>query len=436
MDSFISPDNKSFCSLLWMYRLVDSNGMVRDCCDQSEDHGPITDWEAGWNDDRIRDTRRKMVAGIPIRECKVCYKRESMGQESTRTNHNRNDGPALMQRGIVSKSIQDDYHVDTSSVVLIELRLGSLCNLKCKMCNGHFSSEIRKDSAQLKQVDPSGYATFIGATEDLHASVPGDWYDDPVAAALVDRFIMNVHQVNFAGGEPTIIPGYMKFLQRCIDLGRAPFITISFCTNVTNTNKKFMDMLQEFRSVGITFSVDGIGGSYEYIRVPAHWSKIRSNMLELFHRARDNPGKLNLALNVVYQTLNMLDIGESLAEYVRILREVCGDDPVPFKVNIFPIQYPTMHRMQSAPEMIKAVALHRFLHWLDTPEFDYALRHGIFTQADIQAIRMALTEPYNASTAVSAKTLLAYTRFMDQNKKQKLEDKIPHLHRLLLADQS
>jgi MoaA/NifB/PqqE/SkfB family radical SAM enzyme len=76
---------------------------------------------------------------------------------------------------------------------VMEFELSNECNLECVMCNGYFSSSIRKNR------------------EKLPASVSP--YNDQFVDEL-DQFIPHLTDAKFLGGEPFMIDIYLKIWER------------------------------------------------------------------------------------------------------------------------------------------------------------------------------------------------------------------------------
>ena len=101
-----------------------------------------------WNNKHYREIRRQMIEGERVEGCKPCYDLEDLGIPSYRQNYitdwmgfHRN---AEQIKDIVAKSIDNDYVVDEAPQYL-DFRLGTLCNLRCRMCQSQNSSAIYKE---------------------------------------------------------------------------------------------------------------------------------------------------------------------------------------------------------------------------------------------------------------------------------------------------
>ena len=52
---------------------------------------------------------------------------------------------------------------------------------------------------------------------------------------------------------------------------------LHFTTNATNLNRKFYDKLENYKTVDVNLSIDGIGKVVEYIRYPLNFKKFKEN---------------------------------------------------------------------------------------------------------------------------------------------------------------
>jgi pyruvate-formate lyase-activating enzyme len=416
-------DKPSFCVLPWIHRVFDTDGKVRVCCNYPENHGMIEDWQKGWNDDYIRGLRKTMIDGGPTPLCGICAFNEVNGRVSDRQKYNTKFMPNPTIRQLVEDSINNDYTV-TTPPRFVEFRFGSLCNLKCKMCSGHYSSTIREDSAQLKKLDPEGYAKHL-PVEDQYVDLPEDWFTKPECIARVDELLPYITEMHFAGGEPTMMPEYRSILQRCVDMGVAGSILVSLSTNGTNINPELIRLMRQFGKVCVTFSLDGVGPSYEYIRVPANWAKVRENFSKIVEQLKS--GGMQTGVHMVVQLCNMLYITDAIDEFVEIA-QLRGDSPGwPSHIKLTSIQWPRLFRLDKAPKEIRDLALARYLAWKSTADMELVMKH--IEPSSLEMLEQQLTADVPRH---SYKSIVEYVRFIDQNKKQKLSVKIPELYKLLM----
>jgi MoaA/NifB/PqqE/SkfB family radical SAM enzyme len=114
-------------------------------------------------------------------------------------------------------------------------------------------------------------------------------------------------------------------MEACIEQNRTD-IVLFFNTNCTNINKRFLDLIKQFKTVYINASVDGTGHVNEYIRSPSKWSQIKENVETLSKMS-------NVVLGItptvqVYNVFNLTDI----LDWANSLDNVFVD----FLINVHP----------------------------------------------------------------------------------------------------
>jgi sulfatase maturation enzyme AslB (radical SAM superfamily) len=291
--------------------------------------------EDAWNSESIRDIRRKMINAESIPGCAVCYQQEDDNKMSNRQHSLREWSQRLGTeelRQIIESAGEAEGFVETSPVYL-DLRLGNLCNLKCRMCNPWNSSQIVKEHTDLVN-RRSDYAdvwqkTFGKFPEKVMEDQP--WFDHDILWDQVISLIPTLKKVYMTGGEPTLIKNNYKFMEECIRQGRKD-ITLFFNTNCTNINPKFFDLISQFDMVNINASIDGIGAVTEYIRAPSKWSQVSKN-IEKFAQMSN----VHLGITPTIQVYNTFDVVNILS-WVDELREKYSKDIfIDFLINHHPV---------------------------------------------------------------------------------------------------
>jgi MoaA/NifB/PqqE/SkfB family radical SAM enzyme len=106
-----------------------------------------------------------------------------------------------------------------------------------------------------------------------------------------------------AGGEPSIMPEFRKFLKRAVEAGRTD-IEIRMNTNATNINQEYRDLLSNFSNLHITVSVDAYDQINRYIRWPSDWSAIVENVDGLYQITK------NISFNVTVSIWNISNLSQ------------------------------------------------------------------------------------------------------------------------------
>ena len=219
------------------------------CCEWNGDtyKGSIKDY---LKSDHLQKIKKSMIKYKGFKKsCQVCIMNEKIGNLSRRQ--------ILHQDGYVqvvadSWKDKDILQPDVNHIVYLDYRPSNLCNLKCRMCGYKNSSMIAKEQGI-----------------ELEISVPAKDYKNLDMSKLKGVMVV--------GGEPSIQQDLYDFLDYCCELGLNNTLDLSFTTNGTNTNKKWMDRLSKWKKLKVEISLDGIGSTMEYIRHGASWSAIEKN---------------------------------------------------------------------------------------------------------------------------------------------------------------
>lgn len=138
---------------------------------------------------------------------------------------------------------------------VMEFELSNTCNLECVMCNGNFSSSIRKNREKRPPVVSP--------------------YNDRFVDEL-DEFIPHLTDAKFLGGEPFMIDIYLQIWERILKLN--PGVRIHITTNGTFLNNRIKDLLEGLNA-GIILSIDSINKeTYDKIRINGNFDKVMENL--------------------------------------------------------------------------------------------------------------------------------------------------------------
>lgn len=170
---------------------------------------------------------------------------------------------------------------------LFEFELSNSCNLECIMCNGYFSSAIRKNREQLPPIK--------------------NHYGDEFVEQLVP-YLSDLTDAKFLGGEPFLIEIYYKIWDKIIQTN--PKIKVHITTNGTILNKKTKNYLEQLNA-GIVISIDSLNKeNYEKIRLNAQFENVLSNIEYFIDYARRKNTYLSFAICPIIQ--NRYDMPELL----------------------------------------------------------------------------------------------------------------------------
>ena len=237
-------------------------GGVRPCCLHTEEIAGVdltTDTlEDAFNSKGMRDLRRSFRRGEKPEGCERCWLEEGAGKKSKRQH--------MLEK---FKHVKEDYSTNLGSKLqFLDLKLGNICNLKCRICGSWSSSKWAQEEA-------AQYGKENIATEWLKQ---GKW---PRKSRKfwehIDTILPDIKYFEFTGGEPFLIKQHFDLLQRAVDRGLAKNIDIHYNTNATRFPKQHK-LWQHFKQVQIAFSIDNTGERFEYERSGAKWRTVNTNI--------------------------------------------------------------------------------------------------------------------------------------------------------------
>ena len=142
-----------------------------------------------------------------------------------------------------------------------ELSLGNHCNIKCRSCQPSFSQPIGDELKKFNIIPPKGT----------------NWDAGTPTIDQVDIDNLNKKStVYFQGGEPTIMPEVLEFMERCLAKNKTDF-NLSMCTNGVKFSDKFLNLVSNFPNTNFSFSIDGFAHINDYWRSGSNWNKVIAN---------------------------------------------------------------------------------------------------------------------------------------------------------------
>ena len=427
-------NNKSFCAVPFVSIMVNTDTTVRYCCmvkgslnklkkDDNKTFYTCKDNFAqdAWNSKDMRDIRKSMIAGEKIEGCSVCYMQEENGRTSNRQHSIQEWRHRLGESVLESKvqqAIDNDGKLD-DDVVYLDLRLGNLCNLKCRMCNPWNSSQIFKEHLDIAEKD-TGYTDVWQKTfGKFPVNVMDDqqWFDHDIMWDQVISLIPNLKKVYMTGGEPTLIKNNFRFMKSCIEQGRKD-IVLFFNTNCTNINKNFLELISQFDTVNINASLDGVGVVNEYIRAPSDWLQISGNIEKLAQLPN-----VRLGITPTVQIYNIFDIVNIIKWVEYLTKKFNKEIFIDFLVNVHPHHL----NVNILPDDMREQALNDIADYLDAG----MNTDNQMTMNSLNGILGLLEQPRATNWEEELKRFKTFTLSLDQHREQTLRDLDPRLTRLI-----
>jgi organic radical activating enzyme len=229
--------NKTYCNIIKKGLFVSHRG-VSLCCINPDKH-QIKPSEF-WYGNTRKNALDLMSQQQKVKGCDICYKNEEKNTPSSRIFYNS-------YNNIIAKDFP----------TIIDLDFSNFCNLKCIMCDAARSSEWAKDLGK-------GISAISKETIDDLVSISDD-----------------LTEITIQGGEPSIMKEYEYYFELLDEKNIIKNINLQVITNATNVNSKFYNLLEKFKSVRLSVSIDAFGKANDYIRWPSHFDQIEKNLLKM-----------------------------------------------------------------------------------------------------------------------------------------------------------
>jgi organic radical activating enzyme len=303
------PHNK-FCVLPWISLEASPIGTVRPCCLADDE---IVD-NAGHKFQLLNSTfadiqsskhmqslRQEFLAGQQPATCRRCWAEEDAGRTSKRMH--------TLDR-LKHMGITPNWTADAKPLMFLDLKLGNICNLKCRICGSWSSSQFATE--ELKFVADNKKSSF-----HYQMLKDGAWpRKNSQFWTELNQSLTDIRYLEFTGGEPFLINEHFELLETLIQKGVAHQVEIHYNTNGTQYPEHAEKIWSHFRHVEIAFSIDDVGQRFEYQRTNAVWTEVCAN-IELFKqmRARNSNITLQVCCTVnVFNVLYLADVANWIAQ--------------------------------------------------------------------------------------------------------------------------
>lgn len=265
--------HKQFCVLPWVSLEASPIGTVRPCCladdeildNTGEKFSLLTaDFASIQNSDHMRGLRQDFLAGKKPQTCRKCWNEERAGRTSKRM-HTLDRLKHILG--------EQTWTEDAKPLMFLDLKLGNICNLKCRICGSWSSSQFATEEIQWTRREEQK-ETY--AYQMLRA---GAWpRENQQFWQQIDQHLNDIRYIEFTGGEPFMIREHFAMLQGIVDRGIAHQVEIHYNTNGTQYPEEAEAIWKHFKTVEIAFSIDDVGARFEYQRSGAVWEEVCANL--------------------------------------------------------------------------------------------------------------------------------------------------------------
>jgi MoaA/NifB/PqqE/SkfB family radical SAM enzyme len=352
----INDQNKhSWCVNADHAMSANNNGTTKICCmirNEEEMAVGSNTIQENFNKSEFIDIRNALQNGDRHRSCSWCWQEEDSGRKSKRLRDNEKYLSHLSAGG-----------EPFNNLAKFELNLGNTCNLKCRTCAPHSSSQWMKEYFDVYESKKyqNDYKKYSIQMKKYHQT-----YDDesPFWDDLIEN-LPTIKQFDFYGGEPFMSKKMWSVLELAVDKGYAKEIELHYATNGTQWPKERIDIFNHFRHLNLNFSIDGVGKQFEYMRYPASWEEAQQNM-EYAREFKKTHHNMQLSWCSTLSTLNIYSLPELLDEFYKTYVDDFGiylnlvHGPIHFNISkIHPdIRLKVIERLESIPKEYQTIWWH------------------------------------------------------------------------------
>ena len=340
------------------------------------------------NSDFYKEVRLQMKNGVEPDACKRCYDEERKGIKSKRIEENAR---YLENSKVVIDGMLDDGTIDVD-FRFIELRLGNICNLRCRTCNPASSSKWISEYSKLQKE-----VKFVTDYSNIERGV---WFErDEFWEQLLDRS-NSLERIYVNGGEPTMVEKHFVYLEKLIERGLHKQINLWYNINLSQLPPKLIALWKQFKSVNISVSIDDLGKRNSYIRNGSDWGTLYANLLEL-----KKMDWLDLSIVQTISTYSVLYLHEFYQHFYK-------DLGIHIHLNMF--YDPSYLSPWTLPEDIKQKVIE------DCSK--------VMQPWDLNNVQQTLSKPSNPEEVQKFKE---YTAWLDSSRKENFAETFPELYSIL-----
>ena len=265
---------EKICMLPWISIETSPIGTARPCClavdeitkpDGTKYSLRENTLEEIYHSDYMQDLRKDFLAGNKPATCQRCWDEEAAGRASKRIN-------SRIRLKEYYNSI-DFQNIDPNQLWFIDLKLGNICNLKCRICGSWSSSKWAKEEIDYSPelVDRKTHLAYTYLKDGAWPRESEIFWDN------LKTLLPNIKYFEFTGGEPFLIEQHFELLRYAVEQGYSKNIEIHYNTNGTVFPEQ-AELWANFKHVEIAFSIDNVGARFEYERYGADWEEVQANI--------------------------------------------------------------------------------------------------------------------------------------------------------------
>ena len=292
------PDK--ICMLPWISIETSPIGTARPCCLAVDEitHLDGTKYslrentlEEIYHSEYMQNLRQEFLSGAKPKTCQRCWDEEAAGRTSKRINSK-----------IRLKEYYDSVdwnNLNPDQLWFIDLKLGNICNLKCRICGSWSSSKWAKEEIDyVPGIDRKTHLAYKFLQDGAWPRESEIFWDN------LRTLLPNIKYLEFTGGEPFLIEQHFELLRYAVEQGYSKNIEIHYNTNGT-VLPDAENLWNNFKRVEIAFSIDNTGERFEYERYGARWDEVQANIVK-FNAMRNSRITTQLCTTINIQNVYYL----------------------------------------------------------------------------------------------------------------------------------
>jgi len=295
--------------LPWISIEASPMGTTRPCCmaheeitDESGKKYDLneTNLEVAYHSKYMQDLREQFRAGEKPATCNRCWEEEAAGRDSKRIHS---------QVRLKELYTQVDWaNNDPDQLWFVDLKLGNICNLKCRICGSWSSSKWAEEELAYmpKDFNKKEHVAYTWLKQGAWPRKTETFWDNMKA------LLPNIKYFEFTGGEPWLIEEHFELLEFAVAEGYGKNIDIHYNTNATQAPTRLIPILDKLGRVDIAYSIDNVGNRFEYERYGAKWQEA-NNIIDATHGLRVMYPNITTQLCFTINIQNVYYLDELLA---------------------------------------------------------------------------------------------------------------------------
>jgi organic radical activating enzyme len=310
-----------FCPLPFIHISSTNDSNYRICCSTDEqvilkDNGTPYNIQRDsvvevWNSDYYKKIRSDLLNGVETPACGFCWRQEANGVFSKR------------QQSIEELKNYYTRGVTESVPTMLDLKVGTLCNLKCITCFPGASSQHQAESDNWKKQGeevPMLIKLFDESIKKFNLDVRNynpKTVDVKSYIQNIDPSLKAAKGISLVGGEPLLNPFAKSIIKHCVEKGYAKNTMMTMITNLSTLDNEILDNLSKYKHPSLMVSYDHINAAkFKFIRFPADYTEFYNNFRTLLTYT-----DIHVKLSTTISIFNVFDLPEILTHFEQLSQE-------------------------------------------------------------------------------------------------------------------